>query len=325
VAFFPAGFVTLRRTGPAEVEAEAEAPASPSLRRGHQSASLYRTFPFALGAAIARAVPLPFLRRLGAVVGALYAWTHPVRVAVVLANLRLLDVRHNSRAARRVFASFGMTMADYFHIGTRPPHEAARLIARTDGEEHLREVQLAGKGALLVTAHLGLFELGGLATALSGFPCTVVSLPEPSPGLTSWRNEFRAGWGVETIDVGTGPFSCFQIADRLRSGGCVAALIDRPRPDDPDRATLVSVPQGMAPFTPDILLVAMQCGAPVLPAAMLREADGTYRATIFPPFLVEDRGDRAETLRHATQHVADQLFPLICSHPEQWYQFVPLS
>ena len=291
----------------------------------HQSAHLYRALPFALGAALARIVPLPLLRRFGAWAGGWYARTHPEKVAVVRDNLRLLDPAHGDAAARRVFASFGATLADYFHIGTRPPLEAARLISRTQGEEHLRAARLGGKGALVVTAHLGLFELGGLATALSGFPSAAVSLPEPSPGLTAWRNAFRARWGVETIEVGTGPFSCLRVAERLRAGACVAALIDRPRPEGAERATPVSLPNGTAPFTPDILLLAQQCGAPVLPAAMVRQDDGTYHATIFPPFLVESRGDRAETLRHAAQRVADQLFPLVCAHPEQWYQFVPLS
>lgn len=296
-----------------------------SLSCRHQSARLYRALPFTLGAALARIAPLPFLRLLGSWAGALYARTHPEKAAVVRDNLRLLDPVHDLAAARRVYASFGATMADYFHIGTRPPREAARLISRTEGAEHLHAAQTAGKGALLVTGHLGLFELGGLATVLSGFPCAAVSLPEPSPGLTAWRNAFRAGWGVETIEVGAGPFSCLKVAEKLRNGGCVAALIDRPRPDGAERATTVSLPNGDCPCTPDIVLVALQCGAPILPTAILRAPDGNYHATIFPPLALEKQADRAETLRHAAQLAADALIPLLCAHPEQWYQFAPLS
>ncbi len=58
---------------------------------------------------------------------------------------------------------------------------------------------------------------------------------------------------------------------------------------------------------------------------MVREADGRYHARVFPPLFIRPRATRAETLAFYSQQIADILLPVLCAHPEQWYQFVPLS
>jgi lauroyl/myristoyl acyltransferase len=277
---------------------------------------------FAFGRALARLFPLRVLRALGAAAGWLYAWTHPSRVAVVRRNLLLLDPALPPRTARRVYAEFGQTLADYFHIGTRPPAEALRVIGRTSGQEHLEEAHRRGKGALIVTGHLGLFELGGLLMAQSGFPSAALTFPEPSGALTAWRAAFRRRWGVETIEIGTDPFAFMEIDRKLRGGHFIATLIDRPHAQE---SVPVRLPHGTAHFSTGILLLAAHCQAPVLPATMVRAADGRYEARVFAPIFIEERASRAETLEFYSQKIADILLSVVCVHPEQWYQFVPLS
>jgi lauroyl/myristoyl acyltransferase len=277
---------------------------------------------FDAGAWLARFFPLGFLRALAEGAGWLYALTHPKRVAVVRRNLDLLDALPEGKSARRVYREFGKTLADYFYIGTRPPARAVRIIAKSEGLEHFRKAHELGKGALVVTAHFGLFELGGLMVAQMGIPCAVLTYPEPSRALTEWRTRFRRGWGVDTIEIGTDNFAFLEIADHLRKGKFVATLIDRPHPSD---NTPVTLPNGTANFSAGILLLAAHGGIPVIPATMSRQADGTYHSRIFPPLFIEERGSRAETLRFYSQQIADTLLPVLCAQPEQWYQFVPLS
>jgi len=277
---------------------------------------------FDAGAWLARCLPLGLIRAVVSWGGWLYAWTHPRRVAVVQRNLQLLDSSLEKKAARRVYSEFGKTLVDYFYIGTRSAGEAARIISKSDGMEHFHEARERGKGALVVTAHFGLFELGGLMLAHMEIPCTVLTYPEPSAALTEWRTRFRQGWNAETIEIGPDRFVFLQIAERLRRGHFVATLIDRPHPSD---STPVALPNGTARFSAGILLLAAHAGVPVIPATMVRLADGTYHSRGFPPLFVEDRGSRAETLRFYSQQIADILVPVLRDHPEQWYQFVPLA
>ena len=288
----------------------------------HHSASLYRAWPFSIAEKVARLFPLALTRTLAGWSGWLYAVTHPAHTEVVRRNLRLLDAGANEADARRVYAEFGKTMADYFFIGTRPPEEAARIIGHIDGEEHLREAHRLGKGALIVTGHLGLFELGGLLLGRLGIPGTVLTFPEPSRALTEWRARFRRRWKMETLEVGADSFAFVQIAQRLRAGEFVATLIDRPPSSE---GTPVNLPCGTTRFSSGILLLAAPGGVPVLPATMVRRADGFYEARIFPPIFVQPRESRAETLQVYSQQIADKLASVLCAHPEQWYQFVPLS
>jgi lauroyl/myristoyl acyltransferase len=297
-------------------------PVAISQQSAPHSAELYRASMFEFGAWLAGHLPLGILRCLAGFFGWLYALAHPQRVATVQRNLQLLDVSLDRNSARRVYAEFGKTLTDYFHIGTRPPAKAAQIIGKIDGLEFLQQAHDQGKGALIVTAHFGLFELGGLLLAQHGFPSVVLTYPEPSQALTDWRATFRRRWGVDTLEIGTDSFAFLQIARRLRQGHFVATLIDRPHPTD---STPVSLPNGTACFSAGILLLAAHGGIPVIPATMVRRRDGTYHAQVFSPFLIEPQSSRLETLRFYSQRIADTFLPVLCAYPEQWYQFVPLS
>ena len=277
---------------------------------------------FDAGTWLAQHFPLAVIRAMAACAGWLYALTHPKRVEVVLRNLQLLDAAFDGKSARRVYREFGKTLADYFYIGTRPSAQAVRIITKTEGIEHFRKAYESGKGALVVTAHFGLFELGGLMVAQMGIPCAVLTYPEPSDALTEWRTRFRHAWDTDTIEIGTDNFTFLQIAERLRRGHFVATLIDRPHPSD---VTPVQLPNGTAHFSAGIFLLAAHGGVPVIPATMSRSTDGTYHSRIFPPLFIEDKGSRAETLRFYSQQITNTLLPVLCAHPEQWYKFVPLG
>jgi lauroyl/myristoyl acyltransferase len=277
---------------------------------------------FSWAANLARILPLALTRALAGLAGNIYAWTHPSRVACVHRNLQLLDASLSEQNAQDLYREFGKTMADYFYIATRSPADAVKIITRRTGYENLETLHKQGTGALIVTAHFGLFELGGLLMAESGFSAAVLTLPEPSGSLTAWRAGARRKWGVDTIEVGPDPFVFLQIAKRLREGCFVAALIDRPTPTE---SSPVTFPHGTAYFSSGILLIAGQCSVPIVPTTMARQADGSYHAEVFAPIYIEPRETRAETLRFYSQKIADTLMPTLCAFPEQWYQFVPLA
>ena len=146
-----------------------------------------------------------------------------------------------------------------------------------------------GKGALIVTAHFGLFELGGLLLAQRGFDSVVLTYPEPSRALTEWRAAFRKRWKVDTLEVGTDNFAFLQIAERLREGP-VRRRADRPASSHGQHAGYVAE-RNRAIFPSGILVAGgAYGGVPVIPATMVRRADGAYHAQIFPPLLIEPRG-----------------------------------
>ncbi len=288
--------------------------------RPHYSATLYRAFWFDLAAAYVRIVGACAARATGRFLGGLYRVTHPHRCRVARANLALTGAKTD---ARTLFANFGQTMADYFVLGNRTGEAARQLIAEHVGDKPLRAVVAEGRGALLVTAHLGLFELGSLLMPEIGQGAVIVTAPEPSEELGRWRAQFRARWGAETFEVATDNFSFVEITRRLAKGQCVAMLIDRPYGDN---AVPVEFPCGKVPFSTGPVWLSLLSGAPIVPVTVTARAAGGYRveahAPIRPQWLPEGRD---ETVRHYTREVGALFRKVICEHPEQWYQFVDLS
>jgi lauroyl/myristoyl acyltransferase len=296
-------------------------PVSSDRMRSHRLELTYQAGWFSLGEAVARLAPRGVLRAFGAAWGWIFARSHPRNVAVVRRNLALLGETSDADA-RAVYSEFGRVLADYFHAGPRGVQAAIDLVDERLGFEHLKAAHEAGKGALLLTAHLSFFELGSAVMHEFGYPMVALTNPEPSPALTAWRAAYRARWGVETVEVGPEQWQFVEIVKHLKAGKFVAALFDRPHATQSFAAEL---PGGRLPCSSGILLLALLAGCPVIPVTVVAKPNRRYRLEALPPITIERRGTPAEMLQHYTQVLVDALRPIITAHPRQWFQFAPLD
>ncbi|MDD5261852.1 MAG: lysophospholipid acyltransferase family protein [Methylacidiphilales bacterium] len=289
----------------------------------HISRRFYSVRWFSLADIAARWIPRFVMRPVLGAFGYLYALTHPAKVAVVRKNLSLLGPEPVSfHEACCVYNEFGRVLADYFYAGTRSHDTTLALISERLGREHLKNAKKEGKGAIILTAHLGFFELGSFLGIELGFPRVALTQAEPSPELTRWRADYRARWGVETIEIGKDQFSFLQVLDELKQGKFVASLFDRP---NPNLSTPVSAPNGRVFCTGGVFLLARMAECPVVLVTTVVKPDGTYRAEAHPPFFVKSMASREETIRHYSQLSMDMLLPTLQKYRRQWFQFVPLS
>jgi lauroyl/myristoyl acyltransferase len=291
----------------------------------HYSQTLYRAPWFGAGVVAARLLGIEGARRVACALAEGYRLTHPRTRAVLRENLALVcGPELQEETVRRAFHNFGATMADYFQLGARPKEEALAMIESRRGFEHLQSALADGKGALLVTVHTGLFELGGLLLEQFQLPLVILSLPEPSAALGRWRAAYRQRWGAETLQVGDNQFSFVDIAHQLAQGKCVAMLMDRPR--GKDDAVMVEFPHGNVPFSTGPIWLSLLTGAPVVPSTMLVSNSGKYVMEALPAFRPKWQGaDRQAEVRARTIELAGVFREIICQHPDQWYQFAPLS
>lgn len=253
-----------------------------------------------------------------------YACTHPATVRAVRHNIALLNPEKATfPTACRVFIRQAENFSAYGRLAREDTANVLQWIGETRGFEHLERARKEGRGCVLVTGHLGFFELGGLALAQMGFPVAVLTQPEPGDGLTEWRADFRARWGVRTIVIAQETFAVLDAVRALREGVFVASLADRPH----DANTVdIALPHGRMQFATGSLLLALLAGCPIIPVAIVREPRGTYRmdarGLIEPVWLPEGR---AETLRFYTRKVAASLVPVFAEVPDQWFQFSPVD
>ena len=286
--------------------------------------SLYSLPAFKAAFAVAQILPRPVMRKIA---DALAWWGlrhSPELEKITRENLATatgfedekLDalVRENTRC-------FARMLADYFLCAGHHAARANDLLESTDGWEHIATAQAAGRGIILVTAHLGHWELGGLLLALRGLHMTVVTLPEPSAALTRWRGACRQCLGIGTVAVGPGhDFAFVEMLRTLRGNGCLAMLVDRPY-----HGTGIPVRQfgRTTEYSTAAAMLAHHTGAAVIPAFVLRLPNHRYRAITCPAVPMRT-GPLREVLRENTQRIADVFEVRIREHPEQWFNYVSL-
>ncbi|MBI3098328.1 MAG: lysophospholipid acyltransferase family protein [Planctomycetes bacterium] len=227
---------------------------------------------------------------------------------------------------RRTFGNFATFLGDSFCLGRVTPGTVDVFFSSLDGSGHLETALGAGRGAIVVTPHLGLWELGGHALALAGFPVTVLSLRVADDAMNRIREEARRRNGIETLYVETGPESgpagyLASMRGALARGRVLCMLADRTTSERPVPVRFFDHP---ALFPPGGPLLSLLTGAPLLAAFVVKGAGLRYRAWLTSPFAPppedQPRGTRVETL---TRRVADAFAQVIAAHPDQWYNFFP--
>jgi lauroyl/myristoyl acyltransferase len=191
------------------------------------------------------------------------------------------------------------------------------LLSERRGFEFLEQGRSRGKGILLITGHLGAWELGGMALAGDGLPVNVVTLEEPTEELNRWRREYRDRFGVKTITIGSDMFAFVEIIQALRRNELVAMLVDRPYLNSGvnvrffDRATQ---------FSSAAARISQLTQAAVMPAFVLQLERGKYGCYAYPPIEMP----KNETIEKNSQRIADVFQSIIREFPDQWFNFVPI-
>lgn len=200
----------------------------------------------------------------------------------------------------------------------------ARPEATVEGAEHWRRALDDRRGFVLVTAHVGHWEVGShLAGGLGERVVHVVREPEADPeaqrflrGLIdrttsgSYRVHFATG---DDVTLGA------RLLAALRRGEVVALQGDRPRAggrtvDVELFGRAMALPAGPA-------ALARAAGVALLPIFVLREGRRRSRVVVRPPIEIDRRSEREVSVREATQRLAIEIEAAIRRRPDQWYCF----
>ena len=185
----------------------------------------------------------------------------------------------------------------------------------------LDEILAHGRGAIIVGGHFGNWELGGVALRLlHGYPLTVVGKSEASLTVGAFRRQMRESLGIETLEIGQMLGTALQIRRLLAANGLVAMLLDRHLGRDRIDVSFFGRPTG---FLRSPAMIARLSGAPLLPAFMIRQADGRFAGWFGDAIAVDEVKPVEESVQRATQAFADQLEQQIRANPHFWYQFYP--
>jgi lauroyl/myristoyl acyltransferase len=224
------------------------------------------------------------------------------------------------KTARTMISRHSRLWIDLLRYSGRSDIAPEKLLARRIGDEQLAAAHREGTGAILLTAHVGNFELGGLFLREIGITTYAVYAPDPSPVVEEHRESARRSLGVIGIPVTSSPFASVPILRALRSNGFVAMQGDRDVSGTgrhmPFFGKTASFPVG--PFR-----LAQVSGAPIFPVFVLQEDDGRYRTIVEEAIRVPNaRGEEgAAAVTAALGRFIASMERTIRAYPAQWYLF----
>lgn len=275
---------------------------------------LNRGWLLGLGEAIALSLPRRMSRALAETLAEAYAVHVPEARRALASNLRGafpdLPPGGPEELAVQTLRAYARGVSDYLRAPADPPRvfpqspEASKRIASKGGK-------------VLVTAHMGNWEVGGAFLAESVGPHWILGLPERDPVLERFRSRRRERQGHRYLAADAVLRSLPALRASLERGESAVILADRAV--GRDRASVVFRGR-RAHFLRSPALLASLAGVPLVPVAVMAEEDGTYTAWVGEPAWCE--GDDT-SVRAALQGTADFFGAVLERYPDQWYNFFP--
>lgn len=214
--------------------------------------------------------------------------------------------------ARRSYDSLGRTSIETALLPTFSRETLLSMFERVEGWDLVEAARLEGKGVIVVTGHLGNWEIAGSYTA-AHLPFSAVSRKMANPIFDAYLTRTRKKGGMNMIWDGD---AVRQTPRVLRDNHVVALLADQ------DGLGLASTfvpffgrpaktPRGAAVF-------ALRLGTPMLFGASVRLPSGRYLLK-FEPIEAPRTGDRETDTDALVLAFTQKLEAMIRQYPEQYF------
>ena len=266
---------------------------------------------------ILRVLPRPLARNLGATIGELaYGLLRRLRRAG-LKNLSIafsrLPEEERELILRLEYRNLGWLLAEFCQM-PRYSREYASQFIRYDGLGHYLAARDRGKGVLVLTGHLGAWELSSFYHSLAGYPMGMVIRRLDNPLVDRMVNRIRCMHGNRVLHKDD--FARGLLAS-MRAGETVGILMD----------TNMTPPQGIfVPFfgvqactASGLARIARKTGAAVLPGFLLwEESEQQYVLHFYPELALAETGDADADIADNTLRFTTVLENVIRKYPSQW-------
>ncbi|MFL5618391.1 MAG: lysophospholipid acyltransferase family protein [Gemmatimonadaceae bacterium] len=218
-----------------------------------------------------------------------------------------------ARIARASYASLGRTTIETTLLPTYSRDQVLELVERTEGWEHVERALAAGRGLMVVTGHLGNWELGGSYVAARGVPLEAVARRMENPLFDAYLNETRRRIGMTVIHDAD---AVRRVPRAMREQHAVAFLVDQGAVGlastwVPFFGRYAKTPRGPAVF-------ALRLRTPLLFACALRQPDGRF-VIHFEPVPVETTGTLDADVDRIVASYTSTLERWVRRAPEQYF------
>ena len=240
-----------------------------------------------------------------------------IRRAVVEKQLRSAFPEKNEdeiqRIARACYGHLGRTSIETAVLPSYSPGQIIDLFEEVNGWSIVEERMAREKGLILISGHLGNWELGGAYLAARGLPIDAVARHMANPLFDRYLTTTRERIGMTIVHDEA---AVRRVPRSLRAGRAVAFLVDQGAIGlastwVPFFGRYAKTPRGPAVF-------ALRLGTPIVFGVALRQPSGRYQLT-FEPIDVEETGDREADVDRIVVSFTAALERWVRRAPEQYF------
>jgi KDO2-lipid IV(A) lauroyltransferase len=229
------------------------------------------------------------------------------------ASLGSLDAAEIERIARAAYGSLGRTSLETAILPSRSPEQIVGLFEAVHGWSIVEERLARGRGLIIVTGHLGNWELGGAYVAARGIPIDAVARHMANPLFDRYLTATRERIGMSVIHDEE---AVKRVPRSLRAGRAVAFLVDQGAVGlastwVPFFGRYAKTPRGPAVF-------ALRLGAPIVLGVSVRQPSGRYVLS-FEAIDAVETGDREADVDRIVADYTLALERWVRRTPEQYF------
>ncbi|HNX81259.1 MAG TPA: lysophospholipid acyltransferase family protein [Candidatus Omnitrophota bacterium] len=238
--------------------------------------------------------------------------------AAVMGNLRVIFPDKSRRELRRIrrdmVHNFAKYLVDFFRFSSIDKTYVEKNI-KLENLHYFDDALKEGTGVIVLTAHLGNWELGGVVLALLGYPFWAVALPHKDKRVNDFFDSQRLSKGLRVLPLGR---AVRQIIHLIRENNMVALVGDRDFTQKGPVSEFFGKPS-IFPEGPAALSLSLH--TPIIPGFLIRNPDDTFTLRIEKPIEFSPTGDKEKDSAALIRTYTAVFERYIRQFPDQWYMF----
>jgi len=213
--------------------------------------------------------------------------------------------------ARECFQHWGKSVIEVMRFPQLTCPKVNQLVV-FEGKENLDLALQAGRGVILITAHLGNWELLGASLALNGYPVSVIAREVRSEKLQKLMEAHRQTVGMKVIYRGAAVKNGLRCLKRNEILGILS--------DVDTKADGVFVDfLGKLAYTPlGPVAIALKTQSLIVPAFIIRQPDDSHRVVIEKPLKLQITGQKDVDIQINIQSMTKIIEYYVRKYPAQW-------
>ncbi len=194
--------------------------------------------------------------------------------------------------------------------------ELAERIEGVEGRDEYLALRRAGGGAIIVTAHMGSFEVGLAALAAVETNIHVVYKRDALDEFETIRQSLRRTLGIREAAIDDGWETWVRLRDALEQDHVVVMQADRAMPGQ--KAGSVPVLGGHLSLPLGPVKLAQISGSPIVPVFAVRTSSGQCRVFAEPAIVADVTAEPVDGVHPALRQIGRAIERFIAAYPEQW-------